>query len=208
MSPWLRFLARRSWRSLTPIFIAGRLQQGLGMKAAAHPRRTLAAWGFWCRATHGDGYNPTRAFCTTVSRGMPASTLRSKICFLDGRAMKNLVLVFTLAAFASLAFGQTATTADLSGTWKLNFAKSTLPKKPPTRPETVTISTEGNTIQFHHSGDPKDRLPTFIVDSKEHPIEIWAENFEHHFVKATWEKSVLVIQYIDNPTPGYVVTYY
>jgi hypothetical protein len=121
--------------------------------------------------------------------------------------MKNLLLALTLAAFAGLAFGQTATTPDFSGNWKLNSAKSTLPKKPPTRPETITITADHDAIQFHHSGDPKDRLPTFIVDGKEHPIQIWAENFEHHFVKATWKKSILVIHYIDTPTPGYGMTY-
>jgi hypothetical protein len=123
--------------------------------------------------------------------------------------MKNLILAFALAAFAGLASGQTATAPDFSGTWKLNPAKSTFPsKKPPTRPETITITSDGDAIQFHHSGDPKDRLPTFFVDGKEHPIQIWAENFEHHFVKAAWEKSILVIQYIDTPAPGYGVTYY
>ncbi len=122
--------------------------------------------------------------------------------------MKNAVLGFTLTAFASLAFGQTATTPDFSGTWKLNLAKSTLPKKPPIRPETITVTADGDTIEFHHSGDPRDRLPTFIVDGKEHPIEIWVENSEEHFVRAAWEKSTLVIQFVNKPAPGHSVAYY
>jgi hypothetical protein len=121
--------------------------------------------------------------------------------------MKNVVLGFTLTAFASLFFGQTATTPDISGTWKLNLAKSTLPKKPPTRPETITVTADGDTIQFHHSGDPKDRVPSFIVDGKERPIEIWAENSEQHFVKAAWEESTLIIQFLKTPAPGNSVVY-
>ena len=49
---------------------------------------------------------------------------------------------------------------------------------------------------LHYSADPKDRSYTYIVDGKEHPLGIWVENDSPRFVKATWEKSVLVIEYI------------
>lgn len=93
------------------------------------------------------------------------------------------------------------------GNLEVKSCESTLPKKPPTRPETITVTADGDTIQFHHSGDPKDRLPSFIVDGKERPVEIWAENSEQHFVKASWEKSTLVMQFVKTPAPGHSVAY-
>ena len=112
--------------------------------------------------------------------------------------MRNLLLALALFTFfAGSSLAQTATTPDFSGTWKMNLPKSTIPKKAsPPRSDIVTITTDGDTIQFHYSADPKDRSYTYIVDGKEHPLGIWVENDSPRFVKATWEKSVLVIEYI------------
>lgn len=113
--------------------------------------------------------------------------------------MTRLLLTLALgAAFCSSAPAQTAATPDLSGTWKLNPAKSKLPKKPPTKPETITIIADSDKIQFHHSGDPKDRLETFIADGEEHPLGIWLETEPRHFVKTSWDKSTLVIEFINH----------
>ena len=75
-------------------------------------------------------------------------------------AMHRLLLTLALsAALASIAFAQTAETIkppDVSGKWKLNLSKSTLKSK--LQPETITITTDTDQIQFHHSGEPKDRL--------------------------------------------------
>jgi len=111
--------------------------------------------------------------------------------------MRRLLLTIALGtALASSALAQTAATPDLSGIWKLNFAKSKVSKKNKVRSDTITITTSGDTIQFHYSADPKDRLYTYIVDGKERPIGIWVENDDFIVVKATWEKSVLVIEHI------------
>jgi hypothetical protein len=110
--------------------------------------------------------------------------------------MRKLLLAFALCTlFAGLASAQTPTTPDFSGIWKLNLVKSTVPKKIKLSPETITITTDGDTIDFHHSADPKDRSYTYIVDGKERPVGIWVENDAPRFIKATWEKSVLVIEY-------------
>ena len=115
------------------------------------------------------------------------------------RLLLMLTLTFTLAlsaALASSALAQTAATPDLSGTWKLNLSKSTLKSK--LQPETITITTDGDKIQFHHSGQPKDRLETFIADGEEHPLGIWTETAPPRFVKTTWDKSTLVIEFINH----------
>jgi hypothetical protein len=117
--------------------------------------------------------------------------------------MKRLLLSIALsAAFSSPAPAQTAATPDLSGTWKLNLAKSKLPKKLPTKAETIRITTDGDAIQFHFSGDPKNRVYTFVPDGKVRTVYLvegkrrlgWGED-PVELVKARWEKSFLVIEY-------------
>jgi hypothetical protein len=113
--------------------------------------------------------------------------------------MKRALLILALGiACAGLAFAQTATTPDLSGTWKLNFAKSNVTRKDAFRPETITISTNGDTIQFHYGGEPKDRLHTYIADGKERPLGTWTETDNYGTVRVAWEKSVLVIDRTDH----------
>ena len=91
--------------------------------------------------------------------------------------MHRLLLTLALsAALCSTAFAQTAATPDLSGTWKLNLAKSKLEKHSKIKSEIITITTSGDTIQFHHAADPKDRFYTYTTDGKEHPVGIWTEN--------------------------------
>ena len=112
-------------------------------------------------------------------------------------AMRRLLLTIALsAALASTSFAQTATTPDFSGTWKLNLAKSKLDKHNKIKSQTITITTSGDTIQFHYATDPKDRLYTYVTDGKERPVGIWTESDDYRGVKATWENSVLVIEEI------------
>ena len=108
--------------------------------------------------------------------------------------MKRLLLILALGtAFGSFVFAQTASTPDLSGTWKLNLAKSKVSKKNANRSEFITITTSGDMIQFHYAADPKDRMYTYTPDGKQHPLLIWAEN-DDSSVTATWKGSVLVIE--------------
>ena len=117
--------------------------------------------------------------------------------------MRRLLLSIALgAAFSSPAPAQTAATPDLSGTWKLNLAKSKLPKKVRIKPQTIRITTDDDAIQFHFSGNPKGRRYTFVPDGKvrtAYLIEgkerlVWSED-SVELVKARWEKSSLVIEY-------------
>jgi hypothetical protein len=111
--------------------------------------------------------------------------------------MHRLLLSIALgAALCNIALAQTAAHPDLSGTWKLNLAKSKLDKHNKVKSQAITITTSGDTIQFHYATDPKDRLYTYIADGKERPVGIWTENDDYRGVKATWENSVLVIEEI------------
>ena len=110
--------------------------------------------------------------------------------------MRRLLLTLALAAaLVSTAFAQTTAQPDLSGTWKLNLAKSKLPKKVRIKPQTIRITTEDDAIQFHFSGDPKNRVYTFVPDGKVRTVYLvegkrrlgWGED-PVELVKARWEK--------------------
>ena len=99
------------------------------------------------------------------------------------------------------ALAQTTAHPDFSGTWKLNLAKS----KPPNskiKSEIITITTDGDQIQFHYSGEPKDRLHIFTPDGEEHPVGVWTETDPPSFVKTSWDKSTLVIEFFTRAPGG------
>jgi len=117
-------------------------------------------------------------------------------------AVNRLLLSIALsAALCSTALAQTTAHPDFSGTWKLNLAKS----KPPNskiKSEIITITTDGDQIQFHHSGEPKDRLHIFTPDGEEHPVGVWTETDPPSFVKTSWDKSTLVIEFFTRAPGG------
>ena len=107
-------------------------------------------------------------------------------------AMHRLLVTLALgAALASIALAQTATTPDLSGTWKLNLAKSKLDKHNTVVSETITITSKDATIEFHYTTDSKDHTETYIADGRERS----AGNVKGIEIRATagWKKSVLTI---------------
>jgi hypothetical protein len=130
---------------------------------------------------------------------LPARPVLPKPCrhVLQSRhvnAMHRLLLTFALgSALASSAPAQTAPTPDLSGTWKLNLAKSKLDKHNEIKSETITITSKDATIEFHYSTNGKERTETYTPDGKERAT---AEvKGGENVAKATWKKSVLVIEH-------------
>jgi len=106
--------------------------------------------------------------------------------------MHRLLLSIALgAALASTAFAQTAVQPDLSGTWKLNLAKSKLDKHNTVASETITITSKDATIEFHYTTDGKDHTEIYIADGRERS----AGNVKGVEIRATagWKKSVLTI---------------
>jgi len=110
-------------------------------------------------------------------------------------AMHRLLLTLALsAAFAGIAFAQTTPTPDLSGTWKLNLAKSKPDKHNTIASETITIISKDATVEFHYTTDGKEHTETYTPDGKE---RVTAEvKGGENVAKATWKKSVLVIEEI------------
>ena len=115
--------------------------------------------------------------------------------------MRRLLLTLALSAtLASPAFAQSAATPDLSGTWKLNPAKSKGDKH-----ETITSGTlviisisADSSLEFRYTIDGKDYTHRYITDGNERPIaEVLGRQrspYLYTMVKAQWQKSVLVIE--------------
>ena len=119
-------------------------------------------------------------------------------------SMHHLLLTIALGtALYSTAPAQTAATPDLSGTWKLNLAKSKLDKHNTIASETIRITSKHATIEFHYTTDGKEHTHAYIADGKERRL---AEVQGGYIVqKATWKKSVLVIDQSgrSDPSPGF-----
>jgi hypothetical protein len=99
-------------------------------------------------------------------------------------------------------FAQNAARPILTGTWKLNLAKSKLDKHHTIRSETLTISSADTTIQFHYTTDGRESVRTYIADGKERAAAEVKDG--QRFATATWRNSVLVIEEIERlKRPGY-----
>jgi hypothetical protein len=121
--------------------------------------------------------------------------------------MHCLLLTLALsAAFCSSAPAQTATTPDLSGTWKLNLAKGKPRIDKSVRPsfnsQTVIITSTNTTIQFQFVNNEHEYTKAYIPDGKE---RVAAEDAKvENLTIVAWKKSVLVIEEIGRwKAPGY-----
>jgi hypothetical protein len=112
--------------------------------------------------------------------------------------MHRLLLSIALgAALVSTAFAQTAAHPDLSGTWKLNSAKSKLDKHETITSETLVITCADSYVEFRYTIDGKDYPHRYITDGKERSIAEGGRQVSPYIitmVKAQWQKSVLVIE--------------
>ena len=112
--------------------------------------------------------------------------------------MHRLLLSIALgAALVSTAFAQTAAHPDLSGTWKLNLAKSKLDKHETITSETLVITSADSYVEFRYTIDGKDYPHRYITDGKERSIAEGGRQVSPYIitmVKAQWQKSVLVIE--------------
>jgi len=97
---------------------------------------------------------------------------------------------------------------DLSGTWKLNLAKSTAGIGGLTGTETMIIRCSGQTIQVHSTSPGHDWTRTYIADGKEHSADKMVSGSVQSlgYSKATWKGSGLFVEFRthiydpDNPT--------
>lgn len=113
--------------------------------------------------------------------------------------MRCLLLTLALSAtLTSAAPAQTAATPDLSGTWKLNLAKSKHDKHETLTSETLVITSADSSLEFRNTINGKDYPHRYITDGKERPIaEVLGRQVSPYLIttmKAQWQKSVLVIE--------------
>jgi hypothetical protein len=99
-----------------------------------------------------------------------------------------LSLVFVLSA-ARTSFAQNSVPPDLSGTWKLNIAKSTPPKTFNLKKETIVITCSGQKIEIRYARWSSN---SYIADGKERPQQgTPASQFGQ---KAEWHGAVLMTE--------------
>jgi hypothetical protein len=99
----------------------------------------------------------------------------------------GLVLAIVLSAAA-----QITTAPDLSGTWVLDIAKSTLAKDDTIKSETIVIDYKKSKIIFHYKTDGKKSTEAYTPDGQERVTEDMSTG--QLISKATWRDSVLVIE--------------
>jgi hypothetical protein len=106
-----------------------------------------------------------------------------------------LAIVGLAILLVAPAFAQTPAPPDLSGTWKLNPAKSKVSKKTTLDPETVVIKCAGASVEIATSSKGTQTLEMFIADGKEH-VDLNVPRAGQWTSKAEWKKSVLITEIV------------
>ena len=101
----------------------------------------------------------------------------------------TIILVFALMVSAS---AQTSVTPDLSGTWVLNIAKSSLAKETAIKTQAVMIESKKSEIVFHYKTDGKKSTETYTPDGKKR-VSVNMSLGQLNSV-ASWRDSVLVVE--------------
>ena len=120
--------------------------------------------------------------------------------------MRRLVVTITMVlAVMFPALAQTATAPDLSGTWVLDSAKSTLAKDNTIKSETIVIDYKKSAIVFRYKTDGKKSTETYTPDGQKRVTQNMSSG--QLISKASWHDSVLVIEStLDIKMPGVTVT--
>jgi hypothetical protein len=78
-----------------------------------------------------------------------------------------LPLALTLLIVPTAASAQATGTPDLSGTWKMNVARSKLPKASKIQSEILVIQQDGMQFVFRYETDGKESVENYTADKKE-----------------------------------------
>lgn len=121
---------------------------------------------------------------------------------MKSRSLLRPFLLFFL--ISGLVYAQSPAKPDLSGTWKLNLAKTKLTNGVKVEPETIIITCSGVSIQMRSMMGGRDSTQTYVADGKERTTHE-AEGGEV-VSKAYWKGSILLTETItrlkrpNNPT--------
>lgn len=118
------------------------------------------------------------------------------------RTIHRLLLLFTFTLFAPITSAVSQTGAahpDLSGTWKLNVAKSKIPKGGGAGSQTIYIDCMGSTILMNITADTTDQWQKFVTDGEEHVVaetegKLLESGGDRLIHVAYWKKSSLITE--------------
>jgi len=119
--------------------------------------------------------------------------------------MRQFLITITLViAVVFPVFAAAAETPDLSGTWVLNVAKSTLPKDSTIKSGTIVIENKKSAIVFRYKTDGKKSTETYTPDGKKR-VSVNMSSGQLNS-SASWHDSVLVIEStLDIKVPNAIV---
>jgi hypothetical protein len=105
-----------------------------------------------------------------------------------------LPLALILLIVSTTASAQDKVAPNLSGTWKMNLAKSKLPKASKVQSETVIIKQDGLQIEFHFDIDGNQSVHGYTADKKEKVIREVPQAGTKIVEKAYWKGATLVTE--------------
>jgi hypothetical protein len=108
-----------------------------------------------------------------------------------GSALLTLTLILLILPFALQA--QSASGVNLSGTWKLNAAKSKLLRTSKTPSQTLVIKQDGQ-IVFFYDTDGKQSVENYTADKKERVIREIPEAGSKIVAKAYWKGATFITE--------------
>lgn len=107
--------------------------------------------------------------------------------------MRQFLITITLVLAVMFSeFAKATATPDLSGTWVLNVAKSTLSKDSTIKSQTIVIENKKSAIVFHYKTNGKKSTETYTPDGKKRASLKMASG--QLTSSASWNDSVLVIE--------------
>jgi hypothetical protein len=103
-------------------------------------------------------------------------------------------LALILLIMATAASAQDKVAPNFSGTWKMNLAKSRLPKASKIQSETVIIKQDGPQIEFHFDTDGNQSVHSYTADKKEKVTREIPQAGSKIVEKAYWKGATLVTE--------------
>jgi hypothetical protein len=103
-----------------------------------------------------------------------------------------LVTIALVLAVAFTALAQNTSAPNLSGTWILNSAKSTLAKDNTVKSQTIVIDYKKSAIVFHYKTDGTKTTESYTPDGQKRVTQNMSSG--QLTSKASWRDSVLVIE--------------
>jgi hypothetical protein len=105
----------------------------------------------------------------------------------------GIFLLMILATSQGTTLAQTAVT-NLSGAWKMNAAKSRLPKASQIQSELLVVKQDGSEIELDEEVDGKQSVEKYTTDKKEKVIREVPAAGSKIVAKAYWKGAMLVVE--------------